>query len=123
MEMELLNIISSEVLAMGGINSIILLILGYLMLREAKHRRADQAKTDERDSLRSQESLLAIKLMRANMELGLVTASAVKDADKDGKFNEPMQAAIAAAKLAGAEYESFLDKLAANIKSEKRLAA
>jgi uncharacterized membrane protein len=117
----------SEIVAfLVALDTVLIAIIGavvtiYIAISEKrqkirdKRREKRQQEVDERAELRRKESILAIKLMDANVALSVATAMAVKD----GNTNGTMSNALKKAEKAADEYDCFVTENAAdNIHSQ-----
>jgi len=92
----------------GSIETIIITIIGALFSQESHTRKKENKVFENRAKLRQQESLLAISLMSANLNLGIATASALRD----GKSNGVTDTALREAEKAETAYKNFINTLA-----------
>ena len=100
LELELAFISAFQVVAVA--------IIGYFSKREAvKHKRNTES-LNERAARRAAESLLAMRLMNACVELGIATAVAIHE----GKSNGTMTGALQNAQNAKAAYQDFISEVA-----------
>ena len=109
--------IQLEVAMVGALQAIVVAILGGIFARDSKKRKvADELmqknakRAEERAELRAEESMLAIKLMYANISLSKEMVIALR---KRGEINGELNDAIDATKAAETSYKSFLDAVAA----------
>lgn len=89
---------------------IVVAIIEAFAAKERKCARADRERTESRAKLRSRESLLAMKLADANIELGLATAIAVEHQHTNGEIKAAQEKAREAQK----EYQDFMRELTAS---------
>ena len=80
-----------------------------LFNREARHRKADQARVEKRAAVRARESHLSMAMMSANTGLAMATARVVKE---NGKTSDELVVATAAAQKAQKEYYDFINSVA-----------
>ena len=93
----------------GFIQAVSVAIIGGLLSRESKKRKASQEHAEKRAKVRAKESLLTMKLMSANNQLAAATGRAVRD----GHTNGEMEEALVEAQKAQHEYYNFINNLAA----------
>jgi len=97
-----------EFAVIGMIQAMAVALIGGFFARDSHNRKKTLAATEARAELRAEESLLAIKLMSASVNLGVATALAIKD----GKTNGATDAALKEAEKAETAYKNFINKVA-----------
>jgi hypothetical protein len=95
--------------AVGCFQAVAVAVIGGLFARESRQRKAAQNKTEERATIRAEESGLSMRFMSASIELAVATALAVKE----GKANGKMDAAVTKAEKAQTDYYAFVNRVAA----------
>jgi hypothetical protein len=98
----------------GAAGTIIVAFIGADNRREYKKRKEYREKADKRAAIRTEESRLAMNLISANTNLGIVTGIAVKN----GEVNGEMDKAVQKAEKAQSEYFKFVNGMAAKYKEE-----
>ena len=106
--MEGYQVLQFELAIIGLIQSVAVVIIGGLFARDSKKRKKQLENAEARAILRAEESLLAIKLMSASVNLGTATAQAIKE----GATNGAMNAALADAARAEEAYQHFIKEVA-----------
>jgi hypothetical protein len=89
---------------------IVVALIEAFAAKERKCAKDDRERSEQRSKLRSRESLLAMKLADANIELGLATALAVELQHTNGEI----KAAQEKAREAQQEYQDFMRELTAS---------
>ena len=97
-----------EIAIIGMVQALAVAIIGGLFARDSRHRKKALADTEAREALRAEESLLAMKMMSASVNLGISTATAIKN----GKVNGIMNAALKVAGEVEADYQNFIKTVA-----------
>ena len=104
----------------GSFQAILVAVIGFVAVRDSKKRQKADAitknhaeRSEERAEQRKKESLLAMKMTSANMNLGIATAIAVKNHSANGE----MDAALSKAKEVADEYKDFLEEIASAVRS------
>jgi ABC-type nitrate/sulfonate/bicarbonate transport system ATPase subunit len=97
--------------------AVILAVIAGLFARNSMKQKAMTKKVEERAALRQQESLLAIRLMSANVNLGIATAVSVKNNEVNGF----MDTALKEAEKASEAYQTFLKEIAAKQMSAAKI--
>jgi len=98
-----------ELALIGAVQALAVVVIGGLFARDSRKRKISLEKAEVRAILRAEESLLAIKLMSASVNLGMATGTAIKD----GKINGIMDKALQEAASAEAAYQHFIKTVAA----------
>jgi hypothetical protein len=93
----------------GSIQTLAVAVIGGLFARDSKKRKLQLDDVATRALLRAEESRLSMKLLSADVSLTMATARAVKE----GRANGKMDAALALAEVAEAEYYAFVNAVAA----------
>jgi hypothetical protein len=83
-------------------------VMAGLFALEVRNRNARDKHNEAREKMREEESLLAMKLMSANTNLGIATGMAVRD----GRTNGGMTDALKEAEQAKKEYYAFINRVA-----------
>ena len=106
---------TTEIAVIGAVQAVVVAVLGGLFHRDSKKRKeADEIskrsaeRAERRAGIRGEESLLAIKLMSANVRLSIASAKAIINHEVNGI----MESALVEAEQAEAAYQSFLKKMA-----------
>lgn len=90
---------------------VVVAVIEALAARGRKTAREDTEKNEKRAEDRAKESRLGMKMMDASLDLGVATALAVEQC----KINGEMKAAKLKASAAQAEYQEFLQEVAARL--------
>ena len=98
-----------ELALIGAVQALAVVIIGGLFARDSRKRKKSLEEAEVRAVLRAEESLLAIKLMSASVNLGVATGVAIKE----GKTNGVMDKALTEAAAAEAAYQHFIKSVAA----------
>ena len=98
-----------EVAIVGLIQAVMVAVIGGLFARNSKKQKVETELIEARAAIRAEESRLSMQLMSASVNLGVVTAVAVKDGKANGNVNE----AVSKAHIAQQEYYNFINTLAA----------
>ena len=93
----------------GLIQGVSVAVIVGLFRRESNKKNAMYAKQEERARKRERESILSMELLSANVDLGIATATAVRD----GKTNGIMETALLSAGEANEKYKNFIRGVAA----------
>ena len=89
--------------------AVIVAIIEAIAARERKRARRRDEDMHERSERRAEESRLSMAMMSATLQLSIVTANALTGGHNNGN----VEAAKAAATEAEAEYQAFLQRVAA----------
>lgn len=92
-----------------ALSAVAVAIVEALAARERGRQRANKLNEARRDRLRTEENRLAMEMAYANMQLSVVTANALTG----GKNNGNVERARLAASKAQENYQSFLERIAA----------
>jgi len=101
-----------EVAFIGLIQSMAVAAIAGFFARESKKRKKAQDAAEARAALQAEESLLAVKLMSASLNLAIATATAVKNSDAAGPMGAAIDAALREAEKAGEAYQDFIKTVA-----------
>jgi len=93
---------------LGFSHGVVVAVIAGLFGRENKKRAAESARVEKRAALRAEESSLAMRLMTCNTSLAVATGMALKE----GRANGKMDAALAEAAKAQADYFKFINGVA-----------
>lgn len=89
--------------------TILVAIIEALAARDRKKTRAAHEADEQREKKRTEEMRLSMKMMNATLQLSIVTANALTGGHNNGNVERAKQAA----QEAEAEYQAFLQKIAA----------
>jgi hypothetical protein len=98
-----------EIAIIGLIQAVAAAIIGGLFARDAKKRKNADDKAETRAVLRAEESKKMMELMSASVNLGIATATALKN----GQTNGETDTALKKAREAKAKYYTFINNVAA----------
>ena len=98
-----------EIAIIGLIQAVVVAVIAGLFARDSNKRKKALENAELRAVLRAEESLLAIKLMSASVNLGIATAVAIKDGNSNGAMSTALKDAAAAEQA----YHDFIKTTAA----------
>ena len=99
-----------EIAIIGLFQAVIVAVIAGMFARDSRRQKKSFEKERLIAALRREESLLALELTAASVNLGVSTAIAVRD----NKTNGIMESALNKAGEAERDYQAFVNKLAAN---------
>ena len=92
-----------------AVAAVIVAIIEAIAAVDRKKTKKSRAEDEMRESLRTEEARLSMKMMSATLQLSVVTANALTGGHNNGN----VEAARLAAETTQAEYEAFLQKVTA----------
>ena len=98
-----------------AVTTITVAVIAGLFAIDSRKRKTRQTEVDKRSEIRAKEGHLAIELLAATVDLGVATATAIKD----NKVNGNMEEAMKGAKEAQTAYQKFLRETTQQLKNEE----
>lgn len=97
-------------LILSTVTVVVVALIGALGATDLRRKNRQEKRLVSRAQLRADESRLSMKMMSAAIDLGVATAIAVEE----GRTNGEMKLAREHARAVRAEYDAFINKVAAN---------